>query len=235
MLFILLAFFALTAKFLSDTNTKEGQDEAQITVNSLASAANAVHSQGKGASQIVTIRLPQGADLSPTKTFIGAPAGSSLPNNSININFASTDFFAISDVRLVGSFPSSPGVYQYKAVSRGAYVEFSPHLADLSQNSLQISMGQSDSRSGSISISPATDEPVNVYIDYAWPYAGVVDVSGSPTFQTVNFGGGSISYDFASSASASGPYSYEFNLTFEGATSGLTENVSFPVSVFVNS
>ena len=232
-LLILLAFFMLSSDLLSDLNVMQNQDDARRTVQSLARAADAVNSQGEGASQVVLVVLPPGTNFSASRTFIGSPEGSSLPNSTININVGGTDFFAISQSRLQGTFPRSSGTYEYRVVSRGGHVGIYPHLMDIGTQAVFISMGRNDARNASVRIHSSTNETLYINSSMAWPHGAYVSANLSPLSQEAGFEGGEVRLSFNSSASSGGHYSSLLSISATANQSGAQENQSVPVTIFV--
>lgn len=101
---ITLFYYATTQSTLSIQ-----MNQAEETVNTLASATNTVYALGPGAKKFFYITVP------------GGTQNISITNNEINIKMVirqlPTDVFAATKPNLVGSVPTSPGTHRMYALT----------------------------------------------------------------------------------------------------------------------
>ena len=234
-LVIVMLFFVISANMLTSARAQQNYDDARVSVQSLAEAADSVYAQGEGAVRKVAITLPGDTKLSPNYTYIGAPANmSGAAQNGININVNGTDVFGETETSLVGRFPNITGKYSMRVASRGSYVEIYPYLVDVDKYSLTIVMAQNATRSTQIVVTRVSGEEVSIGPALTWGFVSSIGLAISPntTFNASEYGS-VMTISLNSSASASGMYNSQLKLTATGAQSGTNETINIPISVNV--
>ena len=232
-LLVVLIFSLLAAQAFTGIGLQQNYNEAYESVQALASAADAVHAQGEGATKIVTIKIPPNAVFGSSQTYIGRPSGSpdSVSSKEIAIRLDNNSVFSTSSVRLSGLLPSAPGQYRMKVTARAGYVSIYPHLIELDRNSLSIIMAQGESRTAIIKVNSAGSSPVPVNTNSSWSFPGI-NVSVSPFLLNASVSGSPLTLVFNSSPDASGFHNFQLLLNAT-ASGGTEEVVSLPISVNV--
>ena len=106
-LVVVVLFFVLSANMLTGARSQQNYDDARVSVQSLAEAADSVYAQGEGAARKVAITLPADTVFGSNYTYIGAPSSSFAAQNSININVNGPMFRGFLEPRFQGSSPQS--------------------------------------------------------------------------------------------------------------------------------
>ena len=232
-LVVVVLFFVLSANMLTGARSQQNYDDARVSVQSLAEAADSVYAQGEGAARKVAITLPADTVFGSNYTYIGAPSSSFAAQNSININVNGTDVSGVSRTSLSGQFPAKPGKYTMRVTSRGSYVEIYPYLVDVDKRSITIVMAHGETRSAQITVTRASLEKVTVEPSQNWGFTDVeMEIAPSSAFGASN-AGTVITVTVTARSFASGIYNSQITLTATGNESETSETINIPVSVNV--
>ncbi|MFA6907509.1 MAG: hypothetical protein WC263_01650 [Candidatus Micrarchaeia archaeon] len=231
---VVVLFFFLSATMLTDAKTQQNYDDARLSVQELAEAADSVYAQGDGATRKVVITLPGDTVFNANYTYIGAPASSPLAaQNGININVNGTDVSWYSGASLTGQFPAKAGKYPMRVTSKGAYVEIYPYLVDVDKHSVAIVMAPGEARSSQFTVTRVSAEGVSVEPSQNWGFTDVtMGMSPSATFEA-NPRGSTLTVSVNATWDAAGIYNSQITLTALGEESGTAETINIPVSVNV--
>jgi hypothetical protein len=232
-LIITIIFLVLSSNLMTGYSVQQNYDDAYRSVQALAQAADAVYAQGEGASQTVAVTLPTNTDFSPGKTFIGRPPGSTASPNMISINVNGTDIFAITEAPLSGSFPQRHGTYRLKVACNGTGATIAPYLVEPDRRSVRVSAAAGERREASVRIYNEANESVSLSASLPWAFPDVA-ASLAPSSAGALYEGTPFHVNFSAAANASGVYSSTLQITATGASSGLQENITMPVTVIVN-
>ena len=234
---IVIIFLAFSSSSLLGLGAQQSREQAQSSVDALASAADSVYSQGIGASQTVTVTLPGNTNFDPNYTYIGRPSRAPAASaNSININLNGTDVFASTNAPLTGSFPHIPGTYQVRVVSQGAYVSIGTHLLEASPQSINIGVDQNGRKTATLSfkVAPgsAANSTVRASIYLPWNYSGV-SLNASPSFfSAYGYTDVPVTISVAAQPGAGGVYNSQLIVNATSAASD--ETFAIPIIVEVS-
>ena len=233
-LVVVVLFFFLSANMLTGARVQQNYDDARVSVQSLAEAADSVYAQGEGATRKVTITLPGDTKFGANYTYIGAPASMPLAaQNAININVNGTDVSEFSDTSLSGQFPTKAGKYPMRVTSRGAYVEIYPYLVDVDKHSVAIVMARGETRSTQIMVTRVAAEKVMVEPSQNWGFTDVtLSLDPSGAFDASGMGN-AVTVTVTANSAASDIYNSQITLNAVGNESGTAEAINIQVSVNV--
>jgi len=217
-LVVLLVFFTLALNFLFSVRSQRDYGDALSAVETLASEADSVYSQGEGAEKIVQIRLPSSTTFSPNVTFIGRPLNSVTgKSNTISIDLNGTTVSATTTSTVVGTFPSYSGVHHMRVTSYGNFVGIGTHLISASPSAVFASTAKSSAKTVSLIFSAeltnSTDESVRVTLSSPWNYTNAeLDISPS-SFSTFGIASVPVTLTFTANGYAVGIYTSSLNVT----------------------
>jgi len=233
-------FFFLSANMLTGARSQQNYDDARMSVQALAEAADSVYAQGEGATRKVTITLTGGTIFGGNYTYIGAPENASLAaQNGININVNGTDVSGVSLTSLSGQFPAKAGKYPMRVTSRGAYVEIYPYLVDVDKHAVAIVMARGENRSAQIVVTKVASEAVNVTPSQNWGFTDVtMNLKNAETGLLLgvfdaNGLGTTVIVEVNATSAASDIYNSQITLNAIGIESGTMETINIPISVNV--
>lgn len=234
-LFAVMFFVFIASDSLLDVQAQQSMRDARDAANGLSAAADYVFAQGPGATTSVEIRLPQGTDFSPDRTFVGRPAGASAgePSNAININVRGTDVSASSSVPIAGTLPGSPGTHIINVTSRGTFVSIGTGIADATPSSVFVSMRKNDYVLATVALNIRSSRNVVVNITSQWGHANV-SLGVSPS----NFYGADVSVPvslvFQANSSTGGTYNSKLIVdAYEAGSPALRQSFSVPITLDV--
>jgi uncharacterized protein (UPF0333 family) len=233
-LVVVVLFFFLSANMLTGARSQQNYDDARVSVQALAEAADSVYAQGDGATRKVTITLPGDTRFGGNYTYIGAPENMPLAaQNGININVNGTDVFGLSRTSLSGQFPTKAGKYPMRVTSRGAYVEIYPYLVDVDKHSVAIVMARGETRSAQIIVTRVSAETVTVEPSQNWGFTDVtMQTDPNVTFDASALGS-TLTISVTANSAASDIYNSQITLNALGNESGTVEAINIPISVNV--
>lgn len=231
---IVLLFLVLGLGMINDSAKLQGENDAYQATHDLASAADEVFGQGEGASKIVQIRLSSMTNFSANETYIGKPASASAgaESRTIMIDYGTGEKSAAAQEPLIGSFPSTQGLYRMKVASQGSYVSIYPSIVDLGKSSISVNMGQNDSRVVILDFYQVSRESVNVTMLSNWGISAVGCTLNQSSF-IAGSSGNSASATFLSGSNASGIYASSITINATGVETNTSEIISIPIVVFV--
>jgi len=244
-LIVLLVFFTLTLDFFFSVRSQRDYNDALSAVETLASEADTVHSQGAGAEKIVEIRLPPSTTFSPNVTYIGRPLNSVTgKSNTISISLNGTVLSATTTSNVVGSFPSYPGIQHMRITSYGNFVSIGTHLISATPNTVFASTTRSAVKMVPLTflaeLTGSTNESVRVSLNFSsWNYTNAqLDISPS-SFSTFGLAGVPVTLSFTTNGDAVGIYTSTLNVTavrqaFDGSVSA-RETFTVPLTLEVSS
>ena len=235
-LLIVMAFMSVGLNMISDSARLQSENDAYNSAHDLAVAADEVYAQGEGAFKTVTIRLPQQVVFNANSTFIGKPdsqsTNTSLQPKTIMVNYTTAQAEATTAEPVSGSFPSSSGIYEMRVISRGNYVSINPAVVELSQNSIDVSMSENETRLFTLSFFAVSHDQANVTISSVWSFTDV-NCTVSPSQFTAATNGTSAVITLNASVNSSGFYSSTLLVNATAYPSGVSELTLVPLSVDV--
>ena len=217
-LIVLLVFFTLTLDFFFSVRSQRDYNDALSAVETLASEADTVHSQGAGAEKIVEIRLPPSTTFSPNVTYIGRPLNSVTgKSNTISISLNGTVLSATTTSNVVGSFPSYPGIQHMRITSYGNFVSIGTHLISATPNTVFASTTRSAVKMVPLiflaELTGSTNESVRVSLSSSWNYANAQLGISPSSLSTFGLASVPVTLSFTTYGNAVGIYTSSLNVT----------------------
>ena len=241
---VLLVFLTLALDYLFSVRSQRDYGDAQLAVQTLASEADSVYSQGAGAEKIVTVTLPPSTTFSPNGTYIGRPLGSlSGKSNTISISLNGTLITATTSSTVVGSFPSYPGIQHMRVTSYGNFVSIGTHLVSASPNSVFASAVKGGQAASTLTfmadLTGSVNDSVRVYLSSPWNYTGANLTISPSSFSTFGISSVPVTLSFATDGNAVGIYTSTLNVTAVRQASdnsiSARESFSVPLTLEVSS
>ncbi|MCX8198224.1 MAG: hypothetical protein N3F07_03475 [Candidatus Micrarchaeota archaeon] len=234
-LLVVFMFSILAWNALSDADAQRDFNDAYQSVRALADAADYVYGQGEGASRIVSITIPSGADMGKNATYIGKPQGSSpsIEPKQITIRYGGNDISAYTSARLHGFFPPNPGTFNMEVVRKADAVLIQPNVIDVDAKSVAVVMPNGETRTVRLKVYKSASENVSVNVSFMWNY-NEVSLSAYPASFSATYQGFPVVLSFSSSGAVAGsPFNGMLILTAAGQQSNASERVEIPISVSV--
>ncbi|MEM0437955.1 MAG: hypothetical protein QXU54_01500 [Candidatus Micrarchaeia archaeon] len=218
---ILVGIFLSNEQMTTVSKTKE-MNEARIFVDKLASAAEEVYYQGKGARKKVVVDVPTSIDPSSTK----------IVNNTILLKAGDSYLTASPAVPIRGMLPLIPGKQEVWVTSYGDYVRIGPPFINVIYDPLAYVLYERNSRTSTIYIENVHTSDVNVSLWFEWPYDSTIPLSVSPSFKSLSV---SEQEDFVITVEATTGSAgiYDGLLAINSTDGNVIDTVYLPITVYV--
>ncbi|MGC8924191.1 MAG: hypothetical protein ACP5KJ_03295 [Candidatus Micrarchaeia archaeon] len=175
-LFVIAVSFYISSQQFTSVSQSKNVNDATLTADSIASAANEVYFQGYGARKRLLITIPQGVNTS----------GTYIAGNSIVITTDGTTVVSQTEVPVHGTLPLKPGQYYVWVVSEGSSVRIGNVFVSVTPGALFFMLDEAESDSGTLKVTNVFDQGINVSLYAEWPHSSDVSLSISPSNFSLN-------------------------------------------------
>jgi len=220
-LVVLIAIISYSNESIAGINKEKQLKTAENSVNEIVNAANDVYYQGVGARKKVYYEVPSGIDES----------ASGIENRSVVLNVLNSDIYAMAEVQLSGSLPSSEGGHWLWLEAKEGYVSIGSENISLDKTSIYTTMEQDSNARKTITITNSGSSTAEISIVQTWSHANVTLVLSSTSFSLAAANTEAIDFNFIANSSASGNYSgqIQINASFTGGD----QNIIVPITAEV--
>ncbi len=216
---IITVMMVLAQGQIGDLGRLKEQSDAQNALWDISAAAKDVYAQGEGAKKKVYVDLPSSYD----------PAASSVGGRLLKLNVRGTDFAAVEDFDVHGSWPGTDGGHWVWVISEGNKVRIGSAMITLSKNSIYLLMERNSSASVSFDVESIWESDIDVDVAPAWMSANVVMTLSDTSFQLTPGSEHTMTLWFDTNEHAYGYNSGELRITADDGVNN--ETLRLPITV----
>lgn len=215
----LIAIYGYSFSTMTGLNKQGLLNEAQSSVNSLATAADDVYRQGIGARKEVFFSVPSGVDQDK----------SGIENDVFILNVLDSDVFAKPETCLLGEIPTGSGGHRVWLTAQSQCVFVGTERINVDKTSSYVTLAPSETELDSVTVTNNGSEITTIFVTQSWTHTGVTLAAAPSTFSLNAGQQQTVTLTYASTASAAGNYvgSLKVNAYF---ASFADENIFLPAN-----
>jgi len=221
-LVVLLAIISYSNESISGINKEKQHNTALDSVNGIVNAANDVFFQGVGARKKVFYEVPSGIDES----------ASGIEDQSVVLNVLESDIYAMAEVQLSGTLPTSQGGHWIWIEAKEGYVSIGTENITADKTSIYVTLEQDSNAQERITITNGGGSTATISIVQTWGHANLTLTLSETDFSLATGNNKVVDLNFSANSSASGNYSgsIKVNASFNGSDENIVVSVNAEVT-----